>query len=167
MYTVQNVCIDTCIYEAVYEMTGFFFHEGEECQYWNMFYRYGSRSIPKRVKLIKDKEKKKTRDYHIMLGHHTHLKNHKRFGVEQGEHNYCRAFVHNYLRVGQVRPPECLKMSARKYFVDAPPKMFEHIEECDVPVCSPCMYGDGRGNLPPYKHKLPIYNGTIRETFRQ
>ena len=143
-----------------------FLPEGEECQNWNMYYRHTSKSFTHHVTLKSEEEKKK-RENQMMLGSHTHLRNHKWYKQEHGEHNYCRAFVYNYLRVGQVRPPECLKMSAKRIFTQKAAKMFRDIEECDVPVCSPCMYGDGRGNLPPYKHKLPIYNGTIRETFRQ
>ena len=45
--------------------------------------------------------------------------------------------------------------------------MITEMEECDVPSCSPCMYGDGNGKLAPYKHKLPVYNGTITETYHK
>jgi hypothetical protein len=98
---------------------------------------------------------------------HTHLKANKEHAHMNGEHNYCRAFIHNYFRVGQVRPPECLKMSAPKLYRTRTARPGTELEACDVPSCTPCMYGDGKGNLSPYKHKLPIYNGTIRETFRQ
>jgi hypothetical protein len=105
--------------------------------------------------------------YFMARASHTHLRAHKEHRSMDGEHNYCRAFIHNYLHKGQVRPPECLKKSASKYWFKKVAKPVTQLVPCDVPLCSPCMYGDGKGNLPPYKHKLPIYNGTIRETFRQ
>ena len=141
---------------------------GEECQNWNMYYRYNFPEARKATEPKKKKEKE-NRLYYMVRGKHTHLKAHKEHYTMDGEHNYCRAFVHDYLGVGQVRPPECLKKSAPLVYKNPwrVAKDAVELEPCNVPVCSPCMYGDGRGNLSPYRHKLPIYNGTIRQTFRQ
>lgn len=99
-------------------------------------------------------------------GRHVHRATWKEHLLLFGEHNYCRAFVHNYIYSGQVRPPECLKHSAPRYYENDVAQPVKELEACDVPDCSPCMYGDGKGNLSPYSFKLPAYTGNVRETFR-
>ena len=143
---------------------------GEECQMWNTYYRNYFLELQDFIgEKPKDKRDPKYKLYYMARGEHQHLGARKEHTQMRAEHNYCRGFVHSYLHPNQVRPPECVRISANRFYNKRVAKPGKELVPCDVPICSQCMYGDGKGNFPPYTYfrGAGAYNGTVRETFRR